>query len=222
MLRILSEGLVNRTWIGARALAAAISAAPAPAAAVDMGLTPNEAYGLCANINQALLAVPHYTSGGKVLSSRVAGTKAREFGEKKPVDVFDYVINFTRKLCRLRRSGYLGEIIFVEERKLAKRITTWGSAGHLGEIVFVESRGEKITPTDVFLNSGLVLDGVVEWIAKNSPSKHLINPLYGYETYRNKKPGDVYSLVDLAHRRIDLILPDVEQPGFYPRDKRNA
>ena len=198
MLRIISEGLVNRTWIGAGALAAAISATLAPAAAVDMGLTPNEAYGLWANINKALLAVPHYTSGGKALSSRVAEKKAREFGEKKPADVLGSVNIFMRKLRRLRRTS------------------------RLGEIFLVESRGEKITPTDVFLNSGLVLDGVVKWIVKNSPSKHLINPLYGYETYRNKKPGDVYSLVDLAHRRIDLILTDVEQPGFHPRDKRNA
>ncbi len=71
-----------RRWIGAGALAAAIAAAPAPAAAVDMGLTPNEAYGLWSNINMALIAVPRYAPGGKALSSRVAEAKARESGKK--------------------------------------------------------------------------------------------------------------------------------------------
>ncbi|HJP14195.1 MAG: hypothetical protein QF701_05285 [Nitrospinota bacterium] len=71
-----------RRWIGAGALAAAIAAAPAPAAAVDMGLTPNEAYGLWSNINMALIAAPRYAPGGKALSSRVAEAKARESGKK--------------------------------------------------------------------------------------------------------------------------------------------
>ncbi len=112
--------------------------------------------------------------------------------------------NFTRKLRRLRRAGHF------EDRKDAERMTTWGSAGHFHKIIFFEERGKKITSTDVFLNSGLLLDGLVEWIVKNSPPEHLIIPYYGYETYKDKKPGDVYSLVDLAHRRIVLILAEVE------------
>ncbi len=55
-----------RKWIGAGALAAMIAASPAPAAALEMGLTPNEVYGLWASINKASSPSPASPPAGRL------------------------------------------------------------------------------------------------------------------------------------------------------------
>ena len=151
--------------------------------AQELGLTPSHVYGLWTNINNALVAVADASSGGgQVLAESLNAATPNNFENKKPSHVLERAIEFRAKLDRM---------LAAENLKPTKRY---------------ENIGGSVTPSVVFLNSGHLLDSVVLWIVANSSREQMINPFYTLHAFSGKTPSDVFSLVDLANRRIDKIL----------------
>jgi len=159
----------------------AVAAAPA-ARAQELGLTPNHVVSLWTDTNDALVVVAGVISDDEAWVDRLAATTARSFSGKAPADVLERVAAFRDKLDRLRRSGGL---------EPTQRYDNGGGA---------------VTPSVVFLNSGHVLDAVVSWIIENTGREQLVSGFYTRHGFSGKTPSDAFAMVDLANRRIDLIL----------------
>lgn len=148
----------------------------------EFGMTPNHVYALWTNINEALLAVARIAAADGTWDVQVSSLDHRAFVDKVPADVLVRAEDFRDRLNRLRvRAAMEPTPPF-------------------------ESPGTVVTPSDVFMNSGHMLDGVVEWIIEMTPPQWLISPFYLYGTFGGKQPNDVFEVVDLAVRRLDLIL----------------
>lgn len=151
-------------------------------AQVELGLTPSHVFSLWTNTNNALETMAGILTKDSSLRQKVKATTPRGFTGKKPADVLRRVAEFREKLDRLRQKGSLPP---------TKR--------------FVHGTG-TITPSVVFLNSGHVLDATVQWVIKNSGKDQLVSPFYVRHDISGKTPSDAFAMVDLANRRIDMIL----------------
>ena len=162
---------------------AAMAMLPGVAASQDLGMTPSHVYGMWTNINNALVVTAGIAAENPAAAGDVAAMKPKAFSGKKPADVLNRVMTVREKLNRLRKKSGL---------KPAK-----------GQ---VRKGGGKITPSDVFLNSGHVQDGLVDWIVRNTKRDQLVSQFYAMRSFSGKTPSDAFSMVDLAARRIDRIL----------------
>lgn len=169
------------------AFLAGIGAGAGQSAALELGLTPSNVFSLWINVNDALLATARISSGGADRAAELAAMKPRQFEGKKPADVLGQAFAFRDKLDRLRDSAGLGP---------TKRIG--------------EGDGAEITPSVVFLNSGHVLDGLVLWIVRNSGKEQLVSQFYTLHDVSGKTPSDVFGLVELANRRLEFLLADIQ------------
>lgn len=150
--------------------------------AVELGLTPSHVVSLWTNTNNALVALARISSKNSDLAKRVDTTTTRSFSGKKPADVLKRVEEFRGKLDRLRSESNLP----TTRRR--------------------DNDGGVVTPSLVFLNSGYVLDATVDWIIRNSSRKQLVSQFYVRHDIAGKTPSDAFSFVDLANRRLDMIL----------------
>ncbi len=155
---------------------------PGQARAVELGLTPSNVFSLWTNVNNALIAVAGASSRSAGWTKGVETTARVGFEGKNPGDVLERVAAFRDKLDRLRRTSGLSA---------TRR--------------YREDSG-TVTPSVVFLNSGYVLDSVVEWLIESTGREQLVSPFYTRHDFSAKTPNDVFGLVDLANRRIDIIL----------------
>jgi hypothetical protein len=155
---------------------------PAPGGALELGLTPSQVFSLWTNINDCLLASTGVVSGDREWRESLEATSPRRFEGKAPADVLERLTVFRAKLDELRRTAGLAPVAAVEHGYSA------------------------VTPSDVFLNSGQVLDGLVEWLIVNTGREQLVSRFYTRHGFTGKVPNDVFGLVDLADRRIDSIL----------------
>ncbi len=160
----------------------AVAIAPRSGHAVELGLTPSHVFSVWQNINSALMTVARVSSGGADLGQRLGAVAPGSFEGKKPADVLKQVSKCREKLDRLRSKSGL---------KATGRY---------------QNDGGTVTPSLVFLNSGAVLDGVVLWVVKNTTKEQLVSQFYTRHDISGKTPSDVFGLVDLATRRLDLIL----------------
>lgn len=162
---------------------ACVSLLPGVAASQNFGMTPSHVYGMWTNINNALVAAAGIVSGTPAASEAVAAIKPRSYSGKKPADVLKRVMTVHAKLNRLRARSKL---------KPAK----------------TQPRKEsgKITPSDVYLNSGHVQDGLVDWIVRNTTADQLVSQFYTRRDFSGKTPSDAFAMVDLAARRIDHVM----------------
>ncbi len=167
------------------AISVAMGLAPGDARAQELGLTPSNVLSLWTNVNNALVAVAIVTSGGADRAQRVKATTPETFAGKTPADVLERVAEFRDKLDRLRRKAGLPATQRYQED------------------------GGTVTPSVVFLNSGHVLDAVVQWLVKHTDRQQLVSPFYARHDFSGKTPSDVYGSVDLANRRIDIILANL-------------
>ena len=117
---------------------------------------------------------------------------------KKPADVLARAIEFRAKLDRL-----------LAEHGMAPTKRYPRGAG-------------RVTPSVVFLNSGLLLDAVVGWIIANTAKRQLVSPFYAHHAFSGKTPSDVFGMVDLANRRIDRILATAESCHFFVQEPINC
>ena len=163
------------------------------ARARELGLTPSHVFGLWTNINAALVSVGDASSGGQNLDDSLTSTKPDRFENKKPADVLARAIEVRAKLDRL-----------LAEHGMAPTKRYPRGAG-------------RVTPSVVFLNSGLLLDAVVGW-------RH--EPFYCGENDRGRAFNDLGLLLrdaehverfrDLARQEATKVEP------VNPNERRNS
>lgn len=177
-----SSRFTGRKFVVLAVVLAGLLLRPGTGAAIDLGLTPSQVFSLWTNIDDSLLAVARVVSDDADWYGGLAAMAPEEFTDKTPGDVLGQVEVFRAKLDRLRQSGNL---------KLTER--------------FEEVTGE-VTPSVVYLNSGHVLNAQIDWLIRNTGPSQLVSQFYVRHGFTGKRPSDVFGLVDLANRRIDLIL----------------
>ena len=153
-----------------------------PANAADLGMTPSHVFGLWTSINDVLSRLADVSPDQENLTSRMAAIDIEGVNNKKPADVLEQVNIFREKADILLRRGGVRAIATDE------RVSTG-----------------KITPSDVFLNSGHVLDGMVLLLVSKTDANTLISPYYKPNVFSGKTPSDVYALVHLANQRLALF-----------------
>ena len=166
-------------------LFAALSVSPdvhRSARAATFGMTPSHVVGLWTNVNNCLLAAATTRRDGQALYSEMEAMKPAQFDGKKPADVLAKVAAVRAKLDTLRATA-----------KLAPT-----SVYHAGDT--------KITPSHVFLNSGHVLNALVDWLVRHSDRDLLVSPFYADQALSDKTPNHAFAMVDLAERRLDALL----------------
>jgi len=150
------------------------------AKAGNLELTSGNVFGLWTNINSALLVAAEL-SGKEGLVGTLEAEKPSSFSGKSTSDVLAKAVEFHQKLKQLIASG---------DGAPAKNL--------------LEAGGAKVTPGMVYLNSGLVLDSLVMHVYDMN-NDQLIGGFYATSDNSGKSPSDVFSLADLAGRRIDLL-----------------
>lgn len=160
-----------------------LSTVPATRAiALEFGMTPNHVYALWRSINDTVIATSSLAIKDPMARQRIESMTPHSYRGKQPREVLHMVLAFGERLNKLRARDDLPP------------------TGRYGD-----GHGE-VNATGVFLNSGMVLNGMVEWIIVNSDPDLLVSRYYHLESFRGKTSSDVYALVDLAHRRLDVIL----------------
>lgn len=159
-----------------------LAPARAGAGAIELGLTADHVYSLWTNINSSLLAVADSLATIPALRDQLMAVTPRRFKGKAPADVLERVNAYRLKLDRLRGLGVLGPI------KLYNH----------GDF--------PVTPRIIYVNSGHVLNGQIELLVNRTPPDLLISPFYVQYEFSGKRPDDNFTLIDLADRRLDLIL----------------
>lgn len=160
----------------------AVPVHPGKGFALDLGLTPSHVYSLWTNINGSLVTVARVISGDPAWRKRLTAYSARKFEGKRPSDVLRRVADYRAKLDRLLRR---------ESLALTKQLPA-------GE--------EEVTPSEVYLNSGFVLNAQVRWLIVNTGPEQTVSQFYYRHDFSGETPSDVFALVDLANRRLDEIL----------------
>jgi len=174
-------------------LALFVVASPGKCRALELGLTPSHVYSLWLNINRSLLAYAHIVLGDEQRQEELEAMRPAVFKDKVPADVYA----LARKTgARLR--GYIA---------IPSEVPHW-----LHEYEKINSlpapKDEKITPSAVFLISTQLLNGVVDVVVDNTGWEQSVSDLYATELHFDKTPSDVFGLVDLALRRLEIILAD--------------
>ncbi len=145
-------------------------------------IKPAGPFRLWTAINKVL---PEYASskGGKDLRSRIDGMSAGRFKGRNPGDVMAQTEIFRAILENIRGQLKLPEIK-----------------------TYKDPLGRKITPAVVFLNAGHVLDSLVETLYISSKkSQDALGWFYDVPHVAGKTPSDVFGMVHLATRRLQLI-----------------
>ncbi len=145
-------------------------------------ISPNGPYRIWSAVNKVLL---DYASlkGGEELKSQVKDLNAGRFYGKTPTDVLIQAAEFRDALERILDRLQLPKVEIYED-----------------------PLGRQVTPGVVFVNAGHIMDAVVSVV--HSASDHHDEPLgalYDVPVATGKTPSDVFGLVYLATRRLQLI-----------------
>lgn len=151
------------------------------ARAASLELTPGNMFGLWSSINKALIAAAEL-SGGEALAGSMEAEKPSSFSGKNSADVLARTVEFHEKLNRLIARG---------DGAPAKAL--------------LKTDGNGVTPGLVYLNSGIVLDSLVLHVYSLDIDQ-VIGGYYVTSDVPDKSHNDVFSLADLANRRIDLLI----------------
>lgn len=154
---------------------------PVPALAFEQygKITPSGPFHLWRGIEEFVpLLMPNPTQARKIRA-----IKAQKFRGKTPGDVLTHLARFRRKLNRLS-----------EKYKLRKTE------------IFRSPTGEKVSPAIVYINSGHVYDAVVRLLLVANPKDQSYREIFTIPYPKGKTPSDVYRLVDLAIRKINVLL----------------
>lgn len=153
-----------------------------PAQAVDLGLTPSHVFATWMNINETLVVLGDALDDKAKISAELKAMEPQAFSGKKPGEVLKQLTVFRDKLDRLASRH-----------------------GQKATAIFKDPAGGTVTPSVVFMNSGHVLDSTVLLLSKLDGSQ-LISGFFQRHAVSGKTPDGPYSLVDLANRRIDMLL----------------
>ncbi len=142
-------------------------------------ITPNGPFHLWLGINEFMPLLTTSPSQTRAIRAEIN----QRFRGKTPANVLSQVVRFRNKLDRL----------------LAKyRLNKTG--------VFRSPTGEKISPAIVYINSGHSYDSVVRLLLKANPNDQSYRDKFLIPFPKGKTPSDVFGLVDLAIRKIDVLL----------------
>ena len=73
--------------------------------------------------------------------------------------------------------------------------------------VYKDPLSGKVTPGVVYVNAGYIMDSIILALHTASPSQDKpLGDLYDVPTATGKTPSDVFGLVSLATRRLQLIM----------------
>lgn len=166
-------------------------AAPGKGRSLELGLTPSHVYSLWLNINRSLVIFAKLAPVGEAEFQKIKDMQPAAFKGKKPADVYALAEQVQEKL-----RGY---IPWVSE--VPKWLVEYEKVSPNGV-----SEKAEITPSAVFLISMKLLNGLVNMVIDNTGWEQPVRDLYVPVIHPGKEPSDVYGLVDLALRRIELIL----------------
>jgi hypothetical protein len=140
-------------------------------------ITPNDVYSRWLTLNEAL---PLLTTDDNVIS-KIGQLQPNEYSGKNPSDVLNEGATLKGKLDTLRKKYDLGEL-------------------QMGTV----PASSDVTPADVLKYSDSVFKGIQEVVEQVNQA----NKDYSYHTeaVTDKEPSDVFGLVDLANRKLDLLL----------------
>ncbi len=142
-------------------------------------ITPNQPYDIWLDITADIpLLTPNAAK-----SRAINRLKAKKFSGKSPADVLKALAKFRGALDRAR-----------------------AKVGLPKTPIYRSPSGEKVSPAIVYINSGDVLDSVVQYLLKANPGNEAYRANFAYQYPKGKTPSDVYELVDLGIRRLDLAL----------------
>ncbi len=183
---------IGRSWApaaggrhGVRSLAlivlvlAGLGSAPRPGRALDIGLTPAQVYAIWANVNDSLLAVARRVSRDAAWNASLAASAPRPARGKTLDELLERIAGYRAKLDAFRRRGGPAP----SERPPAPE-----------------------RATALYLNSAYALNGSVDWLVHQTGPHYLVSRFYRRRDPGNKTLDEVFALVDLAERRLDLIL----------------
>ncbi len=146
-------------------------------------ITPDGPFRIWTALNNV---IPEYALlvGGKELKAKVLKLSARGFTGKSPGNVME----------QTERARALLDGLAVKY-KLPKAAR------------YSDPLGRAVTPAVVFLNAGNLLDTLVaSYFVASKPTELGLGRLYAVPEFTGKKPNDVYGLVELATRRLEVIV----------------
>lgn len=153
-----------------------------PVHAVELGLTPSHVFATWMNINETLVALGGAVGDGEGTADQLRTMQPKNFNGKKPGEVLQQLVAFRGKLDRLG-SRY----------------------GQKPVSVYEDPEGGVVTPSVVFMNSGHVLDSSILLLISLDETR-LVSDFFTRYDISGKTPDGPYSLVDLANRRMDVLL----------------
>ena len=172
--------------LGRRAVWAALVAVSLlgarPGQAHELGLANGQAYSLWTNINASLLEFALVVSEERDWQERLAAMAAKDFSGMRLANVLDQVERYRSKLERLR------------------------DLAELSPIPQIPRDGGGIGPSDVYLASSEVLHAQVELLIRFSGPEQLVSQFYRRHDTRDKTPSQLFSLVEVANRRLEHVL----------------
>lgn len=139
-------------------------------------IDPSETYSHWLIINEAL---PLLTTD-EAITGTINEFQPNEYNDKVPADVLDEAVVFNGKLDTLRKRHELDET-------------------HQGNI----PDADQVTPAVVKEYSSHIFDGIKQLAAQINDANKDYN--FHNETVTGKQASDVFGLVNLANRKIDLL-----------------
>lgn len=147
---------------------------------IEYGFTPSHVHALWTNIHQSIVKLSEkYPLEVQEAIKNIPPTTYRD---KIPADVLNETNIFTRKLNSYREYYNLPSI----------------------DLKSMET-DSNVTPSTVYVNSGRLQDALAYTISTANPSQE-ISSLYHGKFIEGKEPRDVFSLVELAIKKLNILI----------------
>ena len=168
-----------------RALAVSIVAlsCATPTWAADLTIQPTHVFALWQNVNDCLVTTIRATSTKMKLIGEISDMQPAVFEAKTPTDVFARTAVVREKMERLR--GKLGQEPWHEH---------------------VDVAPADAQQMHAYLAAGMVLDGIASLMVAKTGPEQAVGVCYKAAPADGMSADDVYTMVDLADRRLDAVL----------------
>lgn len=181
---------IKSLFLAGAFLLGAVGASPG-AGAIELGLSPNEVFGLWTNINKALISYARNISSDNTWLGHVVRLKAQKYTGKIPEDVLKSANIYNTELSELKFAAPPRKKFQLLEKELAFQS---------------DDKKNQITPSLVYLHSGHLLVETVTAATKVSRGNEIIGPFFDIKEFSGKVPSDVFGMVQLARHRLKKIL----------------
>ena len=160
------------------------------AKAIELGLEPSDVFGLWTNINNILVDFGKRHLESQPEKDRYASLKPKSFHGKVPSDVLNLVVKFGLLASPVYEQGQG----FSHDSLLEKNI-----------VFLVRHNKTETTPSVVFMRSSDILVSLAHVLIFDHADRPLVSRYFVEHSFTNKTPSDVFSLVDLAIRRLNFL-----------------